>query len=163
MSVIKADRKESRLEAVVYAEKVHDILTKLGQENYGIRDVRRALRPKYVPRRNEDPDIDYYLALLRNARTEIDTTAYLLSDDVRSAYSIYPTDMEEYNRRREYQDFAIAKCAQIQKDLGHIAEIFNVNLNMFEEGVKAVDREKELIKKWRQRDNRFKRKLRGSL
>lgn len=159
MSVIKADRKESRIEAIVFADKLHDILVELMRNNFGIGDIRYAVRKRYAPDVAGEDSIDWYLSLLRTAKDELDRNAYLLSNDVRCAYSIYPTDMDEYRKRREHQDYAIARCAQMLRDLGHIAEIFDVNLNLFEEGIKAINREKELIKKWRQRDNRFKSKL----
>lgn len=42
-----------------------------------------------------------------------------------------------------------------EKELQRIAEIFEVDLNLYSPYVKAIDREIGLIKKWRQRDKKM--------
>ena len=76
-------------------------------------------------------------------------------------YSIYPTTLHEYEKRRDYQNTAIVNCEQLLKELQRIVEIFEVDVNLYSRYVKAIDREIGLIKKWRQRDNRIKSQLRG--
>ena len=57
--------------------------------------------------------------------------------------------------RRDYQNTAIVNCEQLLKELQRIAEIFEVDLNLYSPYVKAIDREIGLIKKWRQRDKKI--------
>ena len=162
MSVLKADRKESKIEAVIYAEKIRCALLKLMKDDFGIDAVHTAVRPQYSAN-GETRNADWCFSLMRSIKIKIDQEATLLSDDVRRALSHYPTNMEEYQTRRRYQNQAIARCVCMRKDLEHVAEVFCVNLNRFRESTDALNREIELIKKWRQRDTRFKKTMRGSL
>lgn len=50
---------------------------------------------------------------------------------------------------------SIVNCEQLLKELQRIAEIFEVDLNLYSPYVKAIDREIGLIKKWRQRDKKM--------
>ncbi len=67
----------------------------------------------------------------------------------------------EYETRRDYQNAAIVNCEQLINELQRVVEIFDVDLNLYNRYVKAIDREIGLIKKWRQRDNRIKSQLKG--
>ena len=57
--------------------------------------------------------------------------------------------------RRDYQNTAIVNCEQLIKELQRIAEIFEVDLNLYGPYVRAIDREIGLIKSWRQRDKKM--------
>lgn len=85
------------------------------------------------------------------------------TSNVRAANSLYPTSMAEYERRREYQNNAIVNCEQLIKELQRVVEIFEVDINLYNRYVKAIDREIDLIKKWRQRDNKIKSHLQGNV
>ena len=93
---------------------------------------------------------------MHNSKQRIDRIASLLTSNVRAANSIYPTSIREYERRREYQNDAIANCEQLIKELQHVVEVFRVDINLYGRYVQAIDREIGLIKKWRQRDNKIK-------
>ncbi len=71
--------------------------------------------------------------------------------------------MAEYERRREYQNNAIVNCEQLIKELQRVVEVFDVDINLYGRYVKAIDREIDLIKKWRQRDNKIKSHLQGNI
>lgn len=63
--------------------------------------------------------------------------------------------------RRDYQDDAIGNCDQLLHNLQRVVEIFDVDLNLYGRYVKAINREIDLIKRWRQRDNKLKTYLQG--
>lgn len=85
-----------------------------------------------------------------------DQLASQLTGNVRAANSIYPTTMKEYEHRREYQNRTIVNCELLIKELQRVVDIFEVDVNIYGEYIKAIDREIGLIKKWRQRDNKIK-------
>lgn len=66
------------------------------------------------------------------------------------------TALSEYYQRREYQNNAIATARQLLTILQRTIDIFEVDVNAYEPYVKDINREIELIKKWRQRDNKIK-------
>ncbi len=163
MSVLVADRKESKLEAVVFSTELHSMLIGLMQRNFGIKDVDNFVRLRYAYGKDTTENFAKYRGLMHNFKSRIDLTASLLTSNLRAANSIYPTSMYEYDQRRGYQNIAIANCEQIIKELQQVVEIFEVDINIYERYVKAIDREIELIKKWRQRDNKIKSYLQGNV
>lgn len=80
------------------------------------------------------------------------------SRDEAIAHSI---ELHEYEIRRDYQNAGIVNCNQLIGQLQHVVDVFNVDLNIYSKYIKAIDREIELIKKWRQRDNKIKSYLPG--
>ena len=82
--------------------------------------------------------------------------------NITSANSIFPSDdflKEEYGLRRKYQDMAITECYRLYQELQYIADCFNTDLNRFVPFLEAVEKEIDLLKGWRQSDNK-KRKER---
>lgn len=163
MSVLVADRKESKFEAVVYSVELHNLLIELMQRGFGVKDVDNFVRSRYAHGRDKTEDFARYRYLMQNSKNRIDQTAYLLTNNLRAANSIYPTSLHEYERRRDYQNTAIANCEQLIKELQHVVDIFEVDINIYGKYVKAIDREIGLIKNWRQRDNKIKSYLQGSI
>lgn len=76
--------------------------------------------------------------------------------------TIYPTNYGEYKKRRDYQNYAIVNCQQLIKELQRTVEVFQVDINLYKRHVKAIEKEIDLVKRWRQRDNKFKKSLQGS-
>lgn len=161
MSVLVADRKESKFEAIVYSEELHDMLIELMQRSFGIKDLDHFVRIRYAYGKDATEDFARYRYLMQNAKNQIDQIASLLTNNLRAANSIYPTSMFEYEQRRGYQNIAIANCEQLIKELQHVIDIFEVDVNIYGKYIEAIDREIGLIKKWRQRDNKIKSYLQG--
>ena len=93
----------------------------------------------------------------------INDIASSLTNNVRAANSLYPTSLHEYEKRRDYQNIAIANCEQLIKELQRVVEIFEVDINIYGRYIRAINREIGLIKKWRQRDNKIKSYLQGNI
>ena len=163
MSVLVSKRQESKFEAITYSIELHNMLVELMQRNFGIKDLNRLVRARYACGMDETENFERYRYLIQNAKDRIDQIASLLTNNVRAANSIYPTSMHEYERRRDYQNNAIANCEQLIKELQRIVELFNVDVNIYSRYIKAIDREIGLIKKWCQRDNKIKLYLRGNV
>lgn len=163
MSVLASKRRESKFEAVTYSIELHDMLLDLIQRNFGVKDLDHLVRVRYAYGKDEAEDFAKYRYLMTNFKTRMDQLASQLTSNVRAANSIYPTNMREYERRRDYQNNALVNCEQLIKELQRVVEIFEVDLNTYGRYVKAIDREIGLIKKWRQRDNKIKSYLQGNI
>lgn len=161
MSVLVSDRTESRFEALTYSLELHDMLLDLLSRNFGIKDLDHMVRVRYAHGKIATEDFPYYHYQMHKYKDRIDKLAYALTNNLRAAKSIYPTSIHEYEKRRDYQNDAIVNCEQILNDLQRVVEIFDVDVNLYGRYVKAIDREIELIKRWRQRDNKLKTYLEG--
>lgn len=162
MSVLAVNRKESRFEAIAFSIELHDMLIELMQRGFGIRNVDQFVRKRFVRNTITEETYAFYRYEMHNSKMRIDQLASLLTNNIRAANSIYPTDLKEYEMRREYQNMAIIACEQIVHELQRIVDIFEVDVNVYGRYIQAIDREIGLIKRWRQRDNRIKDRLLGS-
>lgn len=163
MSVLVSKRTESKFEAITHSVELHDMLIELIQRNFGVKDIEKFVRARFACSASEDDEYAKYRYLMHNFKTRVDQLASQLTNNVRAANSLYPTSMAEYERRREYQNNAIVNCEQLIKELQRVVEIFDVDVNLYGRYVKAIDREIDLIKKWRQRDNKLKSHLQGNV
>lgn len=162
MSVLVSKRRESKIEAVTYAFEVQKMLIEFMQRNFGIRDVNHVVRMKYAFSREPTENFHKYWYLMHSHKTEIHKRTILLTNNIYAAYKLYPSNLKELEQRSEYQTAAKIECEIIIKELQVIAEIFDVDLNLFEPSVKALTREKFLIKKWKKLNNKIKRALQKS-
>lgn len=163
MSVLVSKRKESKFEAITYSVELHDMLIELMQRGFGVKDLDHLIRKRYAYGKDSKEDFAKYRYLMQNFKMRIDQTASLLTNNIRAANSIYPTSMHEYEQRRGFQNSAIANCEQLIKELQRVVEIFEVDINIYDRYIKAIDRKIGLIKKWRQRDNKMKSYLQGNI
>lgn len=161
MSVLAGDRKEAKQEPITYSVELRAMLTELANRDFGVKDLDQLVRIRYANGIDKREDFGRYRGMMREERDRIKDLCYLLTNNLRAANSIYPTTMREYERRREFQSFGIVNCEQLIKELQYIIELFDVDVSVYERCTKAISREIELIKKWRQRDNRIKSYLKG--
>lgn len=159
MSVHKSRRKESRFEPIVYSNELYSIFQDLLARNLGINDPDKLIRRKFKYGKSVKEDFPFYRNELYQFKDRINKRMLRITDDLRAANSIYVTSMAEYDKRRGYQDDAIIECELILKDLMRFVEVFDVDLNQYQRYVEALEREINLIKRWRQRDNQLKDKL----
>lgn len=162
MSVLVSKRTESKFEAIIHSVELHDMLIELIQRNFGVKDTEKFVRTRFAHSVEKD-EYAKHRYLMHNFKSRVDQLASQLTSNVRAANSLYPTSMAEYERRREYQNNAIVNCEQLIKELQRVVEIFDVDINIYNRYVKAINREIDLIKKWRQRDNKIKSHLQGNV
>lgn len=163
MSVLVSKRTESKFEAIIHSVELHDMLIDLIQRNFGVKDIEKFVRTRFAYSASDDDEYAKHRYLMHNFKSRVDQLASQLTSNVRAANSLYPTSMAEYERRREYQNNAIVNCEQLIKELQRVVEIFDVDINLYNRYIKAIDREIDLIKKWRQRDNKIKSHLQGNV
>ena len=131
MSVLVSKRRESKLEVLVHAIRLQQELTKLIQRNFGIRDIHRIVRRKYAFGKEKTENYEKYICLMVKYKDQVNRIATELNINLRSANSIYPTNIEEVNLRRKYQTTAICNCEQLICLLHLVVDIFEVDLNIY--------------------------------
>lgn len=156
MSVLASKRKESREEAIAYSLELYDMLIEFMQRSFAIKS-----REQYATGKGLEVDYQAYAYIMLSTKEQIEKSASLLTANLRAARSLFPTSMHEYEIRRDYLNAGIANCNQIINSLQRVVGRFNVDLNAYGRYSKAIDREIELIKRWRQRDNKMKSYLPG--
>jgi hypothetical protein len=159
MSVIASKRKESKLEAIIYAKELHNMLIDFMLRDFGVKNLEHMVQLRYAYGKDETENYSKYSYLMINYKKRIDKLTNSLVNNVRAANALYPTSMHEYEIRRDYQNVAIANCEQLMNELQLIVETFDVDVNLYSRYTKAINREIGLIKSWRQHDNRFKSQI----
>ncbi len=163
MSVLSANRKESKYEAINFAEELHDILIDLMHRNFGIKDTDQFVRVQYARGKIEREDFYYFRSQLHKRKETISQLCTRLTNCLRGAYHRYPVNMHEFQIRRDLLNEAITVCEMLNKELQKVVSMFGVDVNLFQASSKAIDREIGLIKKWRLRDNKIKSHFEGDI
>lgn len=161
MSVLVSKQKESRLEVIAHAERLHRKLIMLMQRNFGVRNVDDFVRESFACGSIKRENFEYFRYQMTSAKESIDKLAISLTNNLRGANCIYPKTLHELEVRRDYQNNAIVNCNQILKELQRVVEMFDVDINIYKESIEAIKREIDLIKSWRQRDNAMQARMRG--
>lgn len=61
---------------------------------------------------------------------------------------------DEYALRRKYQDVAISECYALLQEVQYIVACFDVNINKLQPVLDKIETEVDLLKGWRQSDNK---------
>lgn len=164
MSVLVADRKQSRLEVDIFSQTIRQDLLGFMQRNFGIKAdyLRKAVDIAYARRDIDVDDPFVFQAKLNVHKVKLNELSLMLISNIRAANAIYPTTRKEYESRRDYQTRALVNCEQMKGQLQTIVqdfEKFGIDINCFGPYINSINREIGLIKKWRQKDNRYKSNL----
>lgn len=81
-----------------------------------------------------------------------------MMDYIITANSIYATRDFEFDLRREYQDKAISCCYRLYHELYYIISIVYNDLNKLSTIIDKIDKQVDLLKGWRQSDNKARGK-----
>ena len=86
-----------------------------------------------------------------------------MMDEITSANSIYATNLSELDERRKHQNEAIACCYKLFQEIQYIISIFNSDLNKLVPIIDMIEKEVDLLKGWRQSDNKSRKKIKDKL
>lgn len=78
-----------------------------------------------------------------------------LIDNIRRANRINAQTVEQFERRRSYQDKAIGDCEVLYEEFQHVTRMLPVNIEKYEEIINKIDFEIQLLSGWRKSDNRI--------
>lgn len=155
MSVLASQRTESKFEVFTFSEELHDMLLDLMRRNFGVKSPNELIQLRNSSG-NTKEDFEHYRFLMHTYKNRIDGFASTISNYIEMANSIHPTSMHEYIKRRDLQNMAIANCKLLSKELQRVVDKFDVDINIYAQYDKAINREIDLIKHWRQSDNKIK-------
>lgn len=94
---------------------------------------------------------DWFVDFERRVITE---KLFEMMTSITEANSIYPYREFEFDLRRKYQDNAIVCCYALYQELQYIVSLFPADLNRFVYILDSIERETQLLKGWRQSDNK---------
>lgn len=140
-NVRKSERRQSRLEAQHIAYKIRRMIVTELMTDFGTKT-------------NTMPDW-----LIEYERKEVLRLCQGISSHLRAANTIYPEYMVEYTERRLQMDKALECCNMLQDELQAIVEMVHANKNRYTQIVLLLDKEFNMIKRLRQKDNRFLKTL----
>lgn len=72
MSVLAVNRKESRFEAIAFSIDLHDMLIELMQRGFGVRDVDRFVRRRFVRGTITEETYAFYRNQMHSSKMRID-------------------------------------------------------------------------------------------
>lgn len=172
MAVLKNLRKLSAMEFYKNAIRLRKELTDWIMRDFGNKHTKRSVKQiiknidekdqkviddvfeKYDKTPNQAFASSYPMWFVEFERDVMIKLLHDLISNITSANSIYAVHEFEFDLRREYQDKAIINCYQLCKELQYIAESFNTDLNMVVRLLDTVEKEVDLLKGWRQSDNK---------
>jgi hypothetical protein len=79
--------------------------------------------------------------------------------NITAGNTIYPTNQDELNLRRRYQNGAIVNCEQLLQEFQYCADVLPIKLEKFLPYVDKIELEIRLLKGWRKSNNGIERKL----
>ena len=97
--------------------------------------------------------------LIKEECNTIASTSADISRNLRTANTIFPTYMSEYEERRNFMNRALAACNVLQDELQYVADAIYADKNKFTALVLDIETLFRKIKSIRQADNRFLRQL----
>lgn len=172
MSVLKNLRNLSDLEFYRCAEKLQDDITDFALRDFGLKKSPRSVRQvikdideadqetvdgifaKYGKRPNQEFQSEYPAWFVYDRKRRLIGYTDALMDNIVGANLIYAVSIRECDLRREKQDEAIGICGKLYREFQYIRRHLPVNLNWIAGTLALIKREEQLLKGWRQSDNR---------
>ena len=139
--VKKSERSESRLDAQHEAYKLQ-------------KEMAFELLQDFGTKKNHMPDW-----LIAKERDRVLDLTRGISAHLRAANTIWPDYMVEFTERRLQMDKALECCNMLQDELQAIVEMVPADKNRYTQYVLRIEKIFNMIKKLRQKDNRFLKTL----
>ena len=96
---------------------------------------------------------------IRRERDRVADFCQGITEHLRAANTIWPTNITEFEERRLEIDRAIVCCEKLQDELQYIAETMPADKNKYMNIVLEIEAETEILKALRKADNRFCKKI----
>ena len=177
VSVLARKRSESKLEFYAHAIRLRKSITFLLLRDIGVKSKVRNLQITTKPMDQADAEafraiaVKYGMAsfvaeypdwIIDKLRTSLwDITRDMLLNITR-AYSIWPTNISEAYARRNYINSAIADCESMMKELELAIDVLPIDAEKYMRYVDEIEKEIELLKDRRKKDNKKIREIRES-
>ena len=152
MSVRSSDRTESKLEVIYQATKLEEALNDLSLRSFGIRSRNSPLRRKYEMAVRISGDSEKIDTIINERSNRLRQYANDILMLVQSANSIFPHYRFECEERISLQNHALETCAKVKSELTSIVGMFDVRVDTFRTVTLLLEKEIDLIKRWRSKD-----------
>lgn len=174
MSVLKNKRSLSNLEYYHNAITLRKDITFLLLRDFGVKDKIRKTSSLTKEMTPEDTIVfqnlinkyectnvleEFPVWLIDKMRNNIMNILYLLIMNISQAFSINPTNLNEFQERRNFQNRAIGNCEQLLQEMQYIISIIPVDANKYIPYVENIQKEIFLLKRWRKSDNKLLKNL----
>ena len=176
MSVLAKDRKEAKYEFYRNAVKLQRAMLLLVRRHFGLKTRSRTFDVKALSEKMPETDKamfeqvckqngitglegEYDLWLLEMIRELIFKDAGEMLRNITDAFTIYPTNLSEYFRKREHQNEALCCCERLIQDLEMAVDTLPIKASKVLPYVEQIDKEVRLLKGWRKSDNKLRRQL----
>lgn len=117
---------------------------------------------KYDVNLNKTYNTEYPEWYIRHEQELIANYTARLITYIASANKLNPTLSFEWEERRKHQNLAISQVQIIYTEISHIKEMINVSIKFTEDLLDALNREENLLKGWRQSDNKRRKDKQGA-
>ena len=177
VSVLARKRSESKLEFYAHAIRLRKSITFLLLRDIGVKSKVRNLQITTKPMDQADAEafraiaVKYGMAsflaeypdwIIDKLRTSLWDIARDMLLNITRAYSIWPTNISEAYARRNYINSAIADCESMMKELELAIDVLPIDAEKYMHYVDEIEREIELLKDRRKKDNKKIREIRES-
>ena len=173
-NIPKSKRSESKLEALHCAYALRRRITAELMATFGYNQKKVEAHIQKMTSYIQDPEERELMSkairevednfsswFIRRERDRVADFCQGISEHLRAANTIWPTNMSEFEERRLEMDRALICCNKLQDELQYIAETLPADKNKYMTIVLEVQALFDMIKKLRQSDNRFLKKLQG--
>ncbi len=168
-SIPKSERPESKLqqfhEIIAVRKEVTQLLKVMFLQKQKKLDVlsRMLLTASKLPKRKEVEDKirteKFEMELIKDEIKVVASICREMMSHLRTANTIYPTYMVEFNERRLEMDRTLCSCNDLQGELQYVAESVYLDKNKFTPLALKIQKIFNGVKKLRQADNRFLKTL----
>lgn len=134
---------------------LHSVIKDISQED---EQILTEVFQKYGKNINRGFQYEYPEWLVDFERDKLVELLQTLVENITRANCIYVSkgNNTEYELRRKYQDIAIGCCYALYAELQYIAESFRIDLKKLVPLLESIEKEVDLLKGWRQKDNKLK-------
>ena len=167
-NIPKSKRSESKLEALHKAYELRRKITAELMATFGYSQKKLEAHIQKMTSHVQDPEErekmskvirevedDFASWFIKRERDKIADFCQGITEHLRAANTIWPTNMSEFEERRLEMDRALVCCNKLQDELQYVAETLPADKNKYMNIVLEVQAEFDMIKKLRQSDNRF--------
>ena len=151
MAVLKNRRGLSKLEFYHNARRLRKEITLLTLRDFGIHSRGKQFKEETGSQQPEG----YYDELIGEFSGNIRKLLRNTMLNITGGNTIYPTNAEEIQIRRNYQNAAIINCEQLLQEILYCEDVMPVKISKFLPYIERIEFEIQLLKGWRKSNSKI--------
>ena len=153
--VHKNKRGLSRLEFYHNARRMRKELTALVLRDFGIHKRGKVFKDETGSQQPEG----YYDELIEEFSQSIRNLLRNMMLNITGGNTIFPTNYDELEMRRRYQNGAIVNCEQILQEILYLDDVMPIKASVFVPYIERIETEIKLLKGWRKSNSKMAEKI----